>query len=180
MTWFISETLRMTYQMRLNNNRRPALEPCRRRDAYQALASLSTILLFFSLILAISSSQAFGGSFGLVRQSTQQSRDKESGGSDEKGARAIEAGKPIKSELAGGQQHSYQIRLNANQFLKVIIEQQGIDVAARVFGPDGKEILEVDSEIRSHGQETVSLVGEAPGDYRLIVAPKQHGATSGR
>src|SRR5262245_41040671 len=102
------------------NKRHPALDLRRNRCAYQAFASLSTLLLFFSLIAVISSRQAFGSSHGLFRQSNQQSRDVRIGGSDEKDVRALEAGRPIKSELAGGRQHAYRISLGADQFLKVI------------------------------------------------------------
>jgi CHAT domain-containing protein/Tfp pilus assembly protein PilF len=159
---------------------RPALELRRGLDAYQALASLSTLLLFSSLVTAISTCQAFGDPLGLFRQSTQQSRDKRSVGSDEKDVRALEAGKPIKRELAGGQQHAYRIGLSVGQFLKVIIEQQGIDVVAQVSGPDGKQILEFDSESRSQGREEISLVAEAAGAFQLIVRPKDNGASAGR
>jgi CHAT domain-containing protein/Tfp pilus assembly protein PilF len=165
--------------MRLNNNLRPALELRRRLEAYQALASLSMLLLFFSPVAAISSGRAFGGPLGPLRQSTQQSRDKGSGGSDEKDARALEAGKPIKGELAGGQRHVYRIGLGANQFLKVIIEQQGIDVVARVSGPDGKLMLEFDSESRLQGREEVSLVAEEAGAFLLTVSPTQNEAPAG-
>src|SRR5262245_30090529 len=116
--------------MTQRNRWRPTLELRRRRNAYQALVSSSILLLFFSLEAAIPSNQAIGGSLGLSRQSTQQSRDKASGGDDEKDARALEAGKPIKSELASGQRHVYRIGLEAGQFLKVIVEQNGIDVVA--------------------------------------------------
>jgi tetratricopeptide (TPR) repeat protein len=92
---------------------------------------------------------------------------------------ALEPGKPIRRELAGGQEHSYQIKLNANQFLKVAVEQKGIDVVAQVSGPDGKQILEFDSESRSQGREVVSLVAEAAGAFQLIVRPKQNGAPAG-
>src|SRR6266540_3964424 len=165
--------------MTQQNKWRPALELWPRRDAYQALASLSTLLLFFSLVAAVSSRQAFGGPLGLFQQSTQQSRDTWSSVSDEKDVRALEAGKPIKRELAGGRQHAYRIGLGANQFLKVIIEQQGIDVVAQVSGPDGKQILEFDSESRSQGREEISLVAEAAGAFLLTVRPKQNGAPAG-
>src|SRR5262245_33150673 len=158
---------------------RPALEPRRSLDAYQALASISKLLLLSSLVTAISTRQAFGDSLGLLRQSTQKSRDKGSGGSDEKDARALEAGKPIKRELAGGRQHAYRIRLGADQFLKVIIEQQGIDVVAQVSGPDGKQILEFDSESRLQGQEEVLLASEAGGEYQLTIQPEQERAPAG-
>jgi CHAT domain-containing protein/tetratricopeptide (TPR) repeat protein len=158
---------------------RPALELRRRRNAYQALVSPSILLLFLSLEAAIPSNKAFGGSLGLSRQSTQQSRDKTSGGGDEKDTRALEAGKPIKSELAGGQRHVYRIGLEANQFLKVVVKQNGIDVRAEVSGPDGKTILESDSEIRTQGREEVSLVAEVAGVFLLTVVPTQNRAPAG-
>ncbi|HEY9432366.1 MAG TPA: tetratricopeptide repeat protein [Blastocatellia bacterium] len=172
MKLFASEILQMIYKMKLQNKRRPALELRRRLDAYQVLAGLLTLSLFFSPVSAISSRQVFGGSFGLFQQSPQQSRDKESGGGDEKDARPLEAGKPIRRELAGGQRHAYRFSLGADQFLKVIVEQQGVDVVAQVSGPDGKQILEFDSESRPQGQEEVSLVAEAAGAFLLTVNPK--------
>jgi CHAT domain-containing protein/Tfp pilus assembly protein PilF len=169
----------MIYKMRLRNKRCPALELGRRSDAYQDLASLLTLSLFFSLVSAVSPRQAFGGSFGLFQQSPQQSQDTGSGGGDEKDVRALEAGKSIKGELAGGRRHAYRISLGADQFLKVVVEQQGIDVVAQVSGPDGKQILEFDSESRSKGREEVSLVTEAAGNFQLIVRPVQNGAPAG-
>jgi CHAT domain-containing protein/Tfp pilus assembly protein PilF len=168
----------MMYKMRLQNNRRRALEPRRRFDAYQSLASLLTLSLSFSLVSAVSPRRA-GGSFGLLQQSPQQSRDKASGGGDEKEVRALEAGKSIKDELAGGGRHAYRISLGSDQFLKVVVEQQGIDLVAQVSGPDGKQIVEFDSESRLQGQEEVSLVAEAAGAFQLIVRTKLNGAPSG-
>src|SRR6266508_1563077 len=66
-----------------------------------------------------------------------------------------------------------------DQFLKAVVEQDGIDVVAQVLGPDGKHIMECDSEGRSRGQESISLVAEVEGDYRLIVQPKEKGAPAG-
>jgi tetratricopeptide (TPR) repeat protein len=165
--------------MTQQNERRPALELRYRWDAYQALACLSTLLLFFGLVAATSSRQAFGNSLGLFQQSAQQLGDKGTGSIDEKDVRAIEAGKPINRELAGGQQHVYRIGLGADRFLKVIVDQQGIDVIVQVSGPDGNQILEFDSESRSLGQEEVSLVAEATGAFLLIVRPKHNGILAG-
>jgi CHAT domain-containing protein len=48
-----------------------------------------------------------------------------------------------------------------------------------VSGPDGKTILEFDSEIRTQGREEVSLVAEVAGDFQLIVSPTQNVAPAG-
>src|SRR6266508_1201029 len=97
----------------------------------------------------------------------------------EKDVRPLEPGKPIERELAGGQSHAYQITLSAGQFMKVIVEQRGIDVVVGLLGPDAKQIMEFDSEIRSQGQETVWQVAEVAGSYRLNVKANHKGAPAG-
>ena len=158
--------------MTQQNKLRPALELRRRRDAYQTLASLLTLSLFFSLAPAVSSLQAFGGSLGRFQQSTQEPHNAGSGTGGENDVRTLEPGLPHRREMAGGQRHTYRIRLAADQFFKAIIEQDGIDVVARLLGPDGKEIMGFNSESRLRGQESVWQVAEAAGEYRLVVEPK--------
>jgi CHAT domain-containing protein/Tfp pilus assembly protein PilF len=92
----------------------------------------------------------------------------------------LETGKTIERELAGGQSHSYQLTLRADQYLLAVIDQQGIDVVVRLLGPDGKQIAEFDSEIRNYGQERVSQAAEAPGNYRLNLQAKRETAPAGR
>lgn len=100
-----------------------------------------------------------------IRQSTRQQH---SSGD----VRIIEPGQVIKRALAGGEQHTYQVKLGADQFMRIVVEQEGIDVVVQALRPDGKEMAVFDSESRQWGQEVVSLVAEAAGDYRLVVRPK--------
>jgi CHAT domain-containing protein/Tfp pilus assembly protein PilF len=90
----------------------------------------------------------------------------------------LEPGIPIEGELAGGQSHSYQMALIANQYVKLVVEKHGIEVTVKLFGPNGKQITEFDSDFRLQGQETVELVAEETGNYRLDVAVKQKDAPS--
>jgi CHAT domain-containing protein/Tfp pilus assembly protein PilF len=83
--------------------------------------------------------------------------------------RKLEAGKPIEREMKGGEEHAYEIRLEAGQFLNAVVEQRGIDVVVLVIGPDGKPLLEVDSPNGTEGPEPVRLVADAAGMYRLQV-----------
>jgi CHAT domain-containing protein/Tfp pilus assembly protein PilF len=101
------------------------------------------------------------------------------GAQGEPEARLLDLGKPVERELAGGQSHSYQITLARSQCLSVIVEQRGIDVVARLMGPDGKQIAEFDSEIRKRGQEVVSHVAETAGIFRLNVHAKKKGSSEG-
>jgi hypothetical protein len=59
---------------------------------------------------------------------------------------SLEPGKPIERELSGGQSHSYKITMISGQYLQVVVDQRGIDVAVALFTPDGKKISETDSK----------------------------------
>jgi CHAT domain-containing protein/tetratricopeptide (TPR) repeat protein len=99
---------------------------------------------------------------------------------DNQQLRRLEPGKPIERELAGGQSHSYQLSLEAGQYAKLEVDQHGIDVVIRLLGQDGKQIAEFDSESRLQGQESVSLVAEEAGSYRLITQPRYMRTPAGR
>src|SRR5262245_36434786 len=72
-------------------------------------------------------------------------------GQKEEQAQQLVQGKPIERELAGGQSHTYQITLNAGQYVKLVVDQRGIDVSVSIFSPDGKPITEANSEPRTEG-----------------------------
>src|SRR5262245_11602924 len=95
---------------------------------YQALALFLPLLLNFNLSAVMSFDEAFGRARDLIQQAAGQTGEANKGAGDEKEVRALAQGQPIKRELAGGQQHIYQIRLSADQFLKAVVEQDGIDV----------------------------------------------------
>jgi CHAT domain-containing protein len=132
---------------------------------------LLTIFLLPGLVTVTPLAEAFPP--GPIRQSTQVA----SSSKTEK--EVIEPGRPIKRELAGGQQHTYHITLNADQFLKTVVDNNGVDVVVQVLGADGKQILEFDSERSLSGRESVSLVAEALAQYRLIIRPEQNWAPVG-
>src|SRR5262245_40135578 len=161
--------------MTQRNKRRKALELRRSQVGFRGLTAFLTPLLIFFLSAVTPSSKAHCRTGDLIRQSTQEP----TGAGKGKDIQALEPGKPIRRELAGGQEHTYRIRLDANQFLKVVVEQKGIDVVAQVSGPDGKQILEFDSEGGLQGREEVSLVAEVAGDYQLVVLPTQNRASAG-
>jgi hypothetical protein len=98
----------------------------------------------------------------------------------DKHIRLLEQGKPVERELTGGQSHSYQITLAADQYVKLVITQRDIDVVVNLLGPDGKLIAQFNSERRMQGEEPVSWVAEEAGGYRLGVSAKYKNAAAGR
>ncbi|MEW6736719.1 MAG: tetratricopeptide repeat protein [Acidobacteriota bacterium] len=92
----------------------------------------------------------------------------------------LEQGNPIERELTGGEAHSYEIKLTAGQFLYVVVEQKGIDVVAVLCGPNGKQLMEVDSPNGTRGPEPILFITEVTGDYRVEVRSLEKAATAGR
>ena len=82
--------------------------------------------------------------------------------------RTLEAGKPIEREIAGGESHTYQISLAAEQFVRFRLEQRAIDATLTLSGPDGKQ-LAVMNLTRAGAHESLSLEAQAAGSYQLAV-----------
>lgn len=90
-------------------------------------------------------------------------------------------GQPVAREMRGGEEHTYQVTLNAGQYTRVVLEQKGIDVVLGLFGPDGKPLLEADNNLSgTSGVEVVSLAAEVGGSYRFNVRALEKGASPGR
>src|SRR5262245_14682689 len=93
---------------------------------------------------------------------------------------SLESGKPIERELSGGQSHSYKITMTSGQYLHIVVEQRGIDVAVALFTPDGKKIAEVDGEQATVGSENISVIAEAAGECRIEARSAEKVAKTGR
>jgi CHAT domain-containing protein/tetratricopeptide (TPR) repeat protein len=93
---------------------------------------------------------------------------------------SLDPGKPVERDLSGGQSHSYKITMTPGQYLHIVVEQRGIDVAVALFTPDDKKISEVDSERMNVGSETISAIAEAAGAYRIEARSAEKSAETGR
>src|SRR5262245_3230539 len=98
----------------------------------------------------------------------------------EQDVRVLEVGKPIERELAGGQVHAYRMMSAVGQYLRVVVDQRGIDVVVTLFGPDAKKLVEIDSPNGDRGPEQVSIVAKVPGNHRLEVRSLDKAAAAGR
>src|SRR5262245_37250840 len=93
---------------------------------------------------------------------------------------SLEPGKPVERELSGGGSHSYKITMISGQYSHIVVEQRGIDAAVALFTPDGKKIIEVDSNRTTVGAEAISLIAEAAGAYRIEMRSAGKTAQTGR
>ncbi|KAF0190250.1 MAG: peptidase domain-containing protein [bacterium] len=92
----------------------------------------------------------------------------------------LQLGKAIERDLAGGKVHSYNLTLEAKQYLQATVEQKGIDVVVAIYSPDGKKVYEMDSPNGETGPEPVYLITETSGQYRLEVNSLEAQAKPGK
>ncbi len=96
------------------------------------------------------------------------------------GNSALVVGVTIERELAGGQTHAYHLSAVGAAFIKVLVEQKGIDVEVRAFAPDGKQLTAVDTPNGTQGPELVVFAAESSGAYRVEVNSPEKTAQTGR
>jgi len=99
---------------------------------------------------------------------------------DKKDTLRIELGVPVERTLSGGEVHTYEINLKVDQFINLVVDQRGIDVVVTLLGPDGKQIVEVDSPNGSRGPEPVWYVSAAAGTHKVVVRSLDKEALAGK
>src|SRR5215213_3783890 len=92
----------------------------------------------------------------------------------------LEPGTPIEKDLAGGQAHTFRVPVESGRFLRVIVEQQGIDVRLEIIAPDDQALAEMDGPFGKRGPESLSIMAVSAGDYRIRVRPASETARAGR
>jgi len=94
--------------------------------------------------------------------------------------RQLDSGMVIERELEGGQSHLYKISVYEKQFLNVVVDQRGIDVALTICAPDGTRAAKVDRPNGSHGPEAISIIAVQGGTFSLLVKSLQDSAVMAR
>lgn len=87
-------------------------------------------------------------------------------------------GKIIQQELSTGESHSYGILLDSGQYLRVLLDQSGIDVSMAVYGPDNRVLTELRNRLSEPTPLTV--IAETSGAYRFEVRAMEKDSTAGR
>ena len=66
----------------------------------------------------------------------------------------LEAGKTMRRQLSGGEAQAFQLTLAHGQRLRVVVDQQGIDVTIKISTFQGRELAEMDSLNSTQGPES--------------------------
>ena len=136
-----------------------------------------TSIIIINLVMSLIASTTTGRSsvFAELVAKSQQATAQKPSSTD---VRDIKVAEPIERELSGGGVHTYSVSLTQGQYLKVIVDQKGIDVIIRVFAPDGQKLREV-NETPAAVVESTFLIADAAGMYRVEVEASSKDAKAG-
>jgi tetratricopeptide (TPR) repeat protein len=89
-------------------------------------------------------------------------------------------GPAVEREITAGEAHSYLITLTSGQYLDLTVEQLGINVVVKLYGPDGLQLIEANTNRTMQGLERVRSIAGPQGQYLLDIRPVDKNAQSGR
>jgi CHAT domain-containing protein len=92
----------------------------------------------------------------------------------------LEAGRSIERQLSGGETHAFQISLSAGQRMRVIADQQGIDVAIKIQSSQGAQPVEMDSKNNTQGPEIALVIAKQDESYRVEIRAPGKNMPAGR
>ena len=78
-------------------------------------------------------------------------------------------GPPVTGAIAGGETRRFRLDLDANDFVRAVVEQRGVDVALVLRGPGGGVVLERNRQPARVRREGFAIVIEVAGPYVLEV-----------
>ena len=92
----------------------------------------------------------------------------------------LKPNEPIERKLKGGDVQGFRINLKANQFMRVIVEQRGVDVVLSLYSPDDNLLEERDRPNGTSGEESLSAEVTIAGEYLLEVSALDEDAEEGK
>lgn len=88
------------------------------------------------------------------------------------GSEALQPGLPVERTIEKGGAHEYPVVLAAGDFLRVTLEQRGVDLALRLVAPDRRTLLEEadgPGPYNTYATEDLAAVAEASGLHTIRV-----------
>lgn len=90
-------------------------------------------------------------------------------------AQALRDALTLEREIRAGESHTYPVVLETGQFLRVVVDQNGVDVVVRLVDPEGNPVLDVDSPNGKEGDEDFAAVARTAGLHRIEIVPGGEG-----
>lgn len=153
------------------------MRPHRLNPARERRPVLTAALLCVCVVAAASGARAWVGTPRAAQSTSPAPKD----------LGQVRPGEMRRQSIDGGESHVYRVALARGQYLRAVVEQDGIDLIVSFYEPGSdpsaaraKPAAYMDTFNGEHGPESVSLVAEVSGEYLLDVYSDERGATPGR
>lgn len=94
------------------------------------------------------------------------------------GSRILSTRKQIQRTIYTGSRHAYSFVLASGQYLRIMVNQENVDLKISLFGPDLTKVLVVNS--RLFGPTPISCIADVAGLYKLEVQALRTDLDAGR
>jgi CHAT domain-containing protein/Tfp pilus assembly protein PilF len=84
-------------------------------------------------------------------------------------SRLLEPDKPLESKIKGNEKQRYQLSLTEGQYMRLVIDQRGVDLVLALSGIEDKLIQDVNNFGGSYGRESLAVIAKQSGTYWLEV-----------
>ena len=81
----------------------------------------------------------------------------------------LQGGSTLARRLDRGDLHRYELALEPGEYVRVVVDQRGVDVVAETRDAAGDAIADFDDEIRNDGTEQVELVADARATFTVTI-----------
>ncbi len=92
----------------------------------------------------------------------------------------LQVGRAVVREIGGAEVHTYRLPFAAGTYLRMRIDQPGIDVTAQLVGPGGREVEFFEEPKRVEEPDRLVWIAKRGGEYRLEVKPRTPRGKRGR
>ncbi|MDQ3042401.1 MAG: tetratricopeptide repeat protein, partial [Acidobacteriota bacterium] len=82
---------------------------------------------------------------------------------------------PVSRELKSGERHFYLIKATEKEFVEIVCERKGVDVALSAFSPTGEKISVSNAPSGFAGRDRLAFVAEKAGAYRIELGSRRPG-----
>ena len=112
----------------------------------------SKIVVFVIFLLSLSVSKAFADETVLLKLNS-----------------------PVSRELKSGERHFYSIKATEKEFIEIVCERKGVDIALTAFAPNGEKVSTSNAPSGFAGRDRLAFVAEKSGEYRIEISSRRPG-----
>jgi CHAT domain-containing protein/Tfp pilus assembly protein PilF len=98
---------------------------------------------------------------------------------DDGGSQILQLNRPVERTLGKGEHHVFQVSVSRDQYVRLVIDQRGLDLDITLVAPDQRSIKTVNNFDFSYGPESIAMKAEKSGIYSISLRSSNKEAPKG-